>query len=221
MAELTKDYHNEVCETGQECIEFESRKDKRFITLSYTLTAGVKHQTYSLDGKAFLWNVDEMKSVSPSVGFELGLTIPRWSRIIGANVSLDVSKLTGEKDRLPTTNAYFKLKVDAIAIGNRIGIRLHPFKTSIKPYIEAGYYQSYLAGLKVEASIQRYEVDVVKEYKTDFANEASDFLFGYYVKAGVNIPLRKHQLSVYAYYQQAKNEENKFKTAGLSAGFTF
>ena len=221
LQSLTQQYHYDVCETGQECITFASRKDKGFIKLSYTLSAGAKFQTFSSGDIYYLQAMNPLKSFSPSVGLELGLVIPRWSRIVGANISVDISKLTGERDQLPAAGSYYKLKVDAIVIDNQIGIRLNPFKSKIRPYIEGGYYQTYLAGLSVDAFAQRYEGDAVKEHKVDYANDVSDFLMGYYGKIGVDFPLKNHWLSICGYYQQAKSEDTKLKTTGISAGFTF
>ena len=221
LQNLTKQYHYDVCETGQECITFESLKDKKYIKLSYTLSAGAKFHNFSFGEIYYLRTMNPLKSFSPSVGLELGLAIPRWSRIVGANISVDISKLAGERDQLPTAGSYYKLKVEAIVIDNQIGIRFNPFNSKVRPYIEGGYYQTYLAGLSVDAFAQRYEGNAVKEHKVNYADDIPNFLMGFYGKVGIDIPLKKHKLSICGYHQQAKSDDTKLKTTGVSAGFTF
>lgn len=222
LADLTKTYHYEICETGEKCIQFESLKDKKFITLSYTPTVGIKHHTYTSKGMNLSWALDKMQSLSPAVGIDVKLNIPRWSRLVGANVALDISKLKGKQDRLPSRNYYNKLDVDAYVIDNRIGLYFNLPLAKVRPFIEAGYYQNYLAGLEIIATTESIENETVREHKYDYAKEVSPFFWGFYGKIGVDILLKRHSLLLYGYYQKGKNSDSHtLQTAGVTAGFTF
>lgn len=92
MIELTKEYHNMVCTSGEECIEFITKPDKKYYKINYTIYLATD---YCLTYKKNYWNNYSKveNSVSPIIGAQINVSIPRWIKSLSFQADFSVSKL--------------------------------------------------------------------------------------------------------------------------------
>jgi hypothetical protein len=131
MIDITKEYHNQVCTTGEECIEFETRIDKKKIKLNFGIYAGYEW----ISKKNHYRNV---KCDAFVVGGRIGLSIPRWNKSISTLLDLSYTRNIGN---IEDYNLYFdyplisKFKLD-------YGFKYTYYKGIIRPTVETGISMS-------------------------------------------------------------------------------
>jgi len=84
MINIAKEYHNQVCTTGEECIVFETKEDKAYNLCKFSVYGGV--QSYF---------EEYVNVISPTIGGRLNVSIPRWKKKLSFQADLSISKIHG------------------------------------------------------------------------------------------------------------------------------
>jgi hypothetical protein len=127
MIDIAKEYHNQVCTTGEECIEFETKVDNKKMKFKFGIYAG-----YEWISKTN--NYRDVKCDAFVVGGRIELSIPRWNKSLSTLLDLSYTRNIGDIDEY---NYYFdypsisKFKFD-------YGFKYTYHKGIIRPTIEAG-----------------------------------------------------------------------------------
>jgi hypothetical protein len=128
MIDITKEYHKQVCTTGEECIEFETKVDNKKLKFKFGLYAGYdwisREKYYPSTAKlsAFVF------------GGRLEISVPRWNKSLSTFLDLSYTKNLGNSEDY---NYYFqyqtisKLKFD-------FGFKYTYHKGIVRPTVEAG-----------------------------------------------------------------------------------
>jgi len=223
LTKLTREYHYAVCTTGEDCIEFEAKPDKRYIRINFTVQAGIKANKFHFAGylKDNL-GLDKMNSATPSLGVELGFKIPRLSRAVSLQLGADVSYFKGERVISSNTSGYNMFQSEAFLLENHIGIRLTPFTGKVQPYFEAGYCHFILSGIELKNQSEEYKFGgVITETETDYSDDPPTLYPGWYGALGIYFPVNKHAISLSLSYQSTNRYEYKLNTIGANLKFTF
>lgn len=221
LAKLTREYHYAVCTTGEECIEFEAKPDKRFIRINISAQAGIKKYTFKFGDDLSYLNLDEMKSASPSMGVELGLRAPRISRIVSLHLGVEAGFFKGKRILNSHRNGYNTFQSETFILENHAGIRLDPFNGKVQPYLEAGYCQFILSGLKLNMKHETYKGDEIIETKSDYSDNPSTFYLGWYGALGVSYPVNQYYISFSLSYQSVSSSGYKLNALGATLKYTF
>ncbi len=221
LSRITKEYHYDTCDTGEQCIEFENKPDKHFFKLLFTVSAGVRIHTFKVDQNIFYWRIGTMKSISPSMTLSTNITIPRIGQSIGLQAEVELSKLVCQKDAFTTGDFYHKVNIDALVSDVRLGLRFRPFKGKIYPVIEGGGSYSKLWGLSADLSTQRIISSQFYEDESEISQGITKNFFGYYATAGLVINLPKNSLIIQGLYKQSTRKGDRLSTWGASLGYSF
>ena len=121
MIDFTKNYHNLKCTTNEDCIEFETKLDKKIIC-KFSIYAG--HQWFNYK------NYFDEKKVDKTfiVGGRVEFISPRWNKSISALLDLSYSKSTG------LANSDYSSSKFAIDFGGKYTYH----KGVLRPTAEAG-----------------------------------------------------------------------------------
>lgn len=218
FAELTKDYHYEVCETGEECIEFEAKKDSRYINIKFSARTGVKIMTFDVSPvyKA------KMKSAAPFVGVDADFSIPRLTRIFSVHVGVDASKFFAEKLKDISQSRFSKFVAESFLLDAKIGLRIKPFRGKIVPFLEGGFCNQFLIDRSIRTETEMFEISGIGTSEHDYNSIVPTSLRGYYVNAGLELKLNKtHTLSIMGGYYKGTDNAFYMETWSGGVGFTF
>jgi len=220
MISVTKNYHNLTCTTGEPCIEFVTKPDKRYIKCKFSIYGGVFPST-----------TDGIFHFFPIIGGQVNFSIPRADKSL--SISLDLS-WTGHP--LPISNPIkpervylgFALKQSALSL--MMGIRYTYHKGIIRPFVEGGVLFAYTKrdiiynyiGW-VEETGSNGETYMVERILYDSSNKLS-FSIGLNSFAGVNFKVgRDSFIFLSAGFIYAKNylcQDIQFYPR-LTLGYTF
>lgn len=103
MIEYTKEYHNQMCSSGEKCIIFENDYKKKFTKFIFSVYSGVELNTIKLNYNTPLSSIpggdikllSKMSSLSPVIGLGLNISNSRISRLINLKLDVNFSRLTG------------------------------------------------------------------------------------------------------------------------------
>ena len=85
MIKVAKEYHYQVCTTGEECIVFEAKKDKTGVAFKCSLYGGIQVYKGKYSGTI----------TSPVVGGKLNVIFPRLDKNLSFQADLAISKIQG------------------------------------------------------------------------------------------------------------------------------
>ena len=155
MIELTKDYHDNVCEDGTACIIFENDFKKKFIEFVYSVYGGVQFHRMLMDFDLVNQEVStNAYSIVPEIGGQITIFSPRFSTSLGLFGELSFSRQNGVKDffienTYSTTYVVYDYNVSRLT--GVIGLK-YLFQTAgkFRPVIEAGLCERGLISPKSE-----------------------------------------------------------------------
>jgi len=219
FVKLTKEYHYDVCETGEECIEFEAKRDPHYVKIKFTARAGAKIYTYDL------WRPQnmELKSASPYIGAEVDFSIPRLTRVISVQIALEGSKFSAEKLMGFANGKFNVLKGKSTVLDGKIGLKIVPFAGKVMPFVGGGFCQLFLISPDLKVSHERINYsNVIETSETTYNGITPKSYKGYYVNAGLLVNLnKKHVISITGGYQHNSHAYYSIDTWSMGLGFTF
>jgi len=192
MIDVVKEYHNEVCTTGESCIIFQNEHpDDKGIIAKISVYTGLQLSNYAFFNYRIYQPVTYTGSnVSPVFGAQINLMNPRWSKSFSVQFDVSLSQFKGDmpdkimryvgaghKDDVSEyTNEYGKLtSYKVLASSFRLGVKYIYPKYRIAPTAEAGAAYTQLGGELAKQQILR-----------------SNF-FGYYLAVGADYRIRTSQ----------------------------
>lgn len=126
LIEITREYHNAVCKSNEECIEFENRtKGRKGVQILFTPYVGVIQ--YHLLG------IDYTLKPELRYGISVEFVNRRWHGALSGIVDLSLSRLV-----MTPYNEVYKYNFTSMAISLKIGARLTYPKGKVRPFIEGG-----------------------------------------------------------------------------------
>ena len=203
MINVVKEYHDEVCTTGESCIIFQNEHpDDKGVRCKISVYGGLQISNYvftyqhtaTQPGDAGYKSTQIGGNVSPVLGAQINLMNPRWSKSFSIQFDVSLSQFKGDmpdkiiryvgngiKDDVPDdvkqyTTEYGKVtSYKAMASSLRLGVKYIYPKYRISPTVEAGVAYTHLGGKVVK-------YDMLRSY-----------LLGYYLGLGADYRIKTSQ----------------------------
>lgn len=210
IIKLTKEYHGLMCGTGEECIIFEGKRDKKYVNIKFAPYVGWASQSYT-----FLIGGDSKGSDISSVimGGEFNMVIPRWNKNISIIVDLSATKMKKDFPRAQYSNTI--IKMESWVFDMKMGLR-YQFDVSkrFKPTVDGGFLVSYVTN-----SSSNKVGDVAM---SQLWGNMNYLMAGYSFGIGLNVMTIKDQyLFVRADYRGRKGPYYDISGFRLCTGYAF
>ncbi|WP_051697761.1 outer membrane beta-barrel protein [Prevotella sp. 10(H)] len=222
LVELTKQYHDLTCTSGESCIVFENDYKRNFIPLKFSVYAGVQVASYSFLPEDRPYK--SMKSVSPVIGGLMSISNPRWSRWISFQADLSFSALKGAEDHLREQTYYDRYSFDAMMGTFKVNAKyIIPINSRFRPAIQGGggFMFLFASSSKLYTEHRYLGYLDVSEHKDSFL--PSDFYYGYNLAIGLDYMTKNNKSFfgqiVYEKYQD--KDRAKVDIFQLRLGYTF
>ncbi|GAB6012315.1 hypothetical protein [Viscerimonas tarda] len=224
MIKIARKYHEETCEPGQECIVYENEKpDKTYMKYRISVYGGIRFFNYQLSE---LPEFGDMKSTGPSLGVRSTLFLPRISSSLGFLFDLSLAKMNINEKYQPHPDwlgnvEYYVFKYNPILGSFKFGGVYQHKLDKIVLNAELAYGFSYLFKEKGYVYHETYNNTTTTEFLNQKPGSA------YYLAAGIDYPVMKtHFVFLRATYENsemllAKISNNRLKSCGIKAGYTF
>ncbi len=213
MITLAKDYHNQVCTTGEKCIVFETKSDEKFLKIKYSIYGGVENQ----DSESYGTNL------SPLFGGTMNFSVPRWHKSLSIQFDLNLAKLYKDNynenyydyhgNNLFTTYTAMKIA------GNLAGKYTYP-RGKFRPNIEVGINVGSWKFLEKVTDPEGNELHIYK-FANDHENLSLTFFNNYYAGIGLDLNLRKDQFISFNINYQIPLLSSDYNLLQLKLGYTF
>ena len=216
MIHLTKKYHDEVCTTGEECIVFETKVDKRYVKTQLSLYAGWQMLSYELTRFGVAHNS------SPMIGAQLNFSSPRWQKSLSLQVDISLSQFKGEKQLVDSYidgyfNRYFKYW--AMIAESKLGGKYTYPKEKIRPSAEVGIAFSYFFAT---SNTYHYETPWQTIHNEDYSQLiAPSRVLGYYAGMGLDYQLKNDHFLLFRISFDNEIHFNRKKAWQLKFGYAF
>lgn len=227
---VTKDYHDNVCTSGDKCIIFETKKDKQFTVKKITLYAGIQYYTFNLN---VLGNFPAINNAFPVIGGQLNLLAPRLAKSVSFQVDVALSGINGNTaydEKIYDGRIYHKIyDYKTLLSSNKIGVKYTHFNNKFCPTFEFGLSTILMFASSSTYSVANkynptyYEPEVSKDLLPDKA------LLGLYGAIGVDYVLANGKVfalrigyewheSFYSIFSQDRGSQ--IKAFSLKLGYT-
>lgn len=202
IIKITKDYHDNVCTSGEQCIIFETKEDKNYTNKRFSVYGGIQDYTLKLNetGGGVLSRLASIRSAFPIIGAQINLSVPRWKRSVSFQLDVAFSGINGEaispNKGSNFYSTYTEYKYKTLLSTNKIGVKYTYWSKKVRPSIEGG-----LSSIFLFASSSTYSVRY--NNKPDVVNISEDTYLpeggfgGYYAAIGVDYMLPDNK-SVFA-----------------------
>jgi len=223
MIELTRKYHEQKCNTGEECVVFENDYKRRFTRVNFIVYGGIENTKMTFkDADEIFFPVTNL---SPVIGAELCINDPRISKQFSLLIDVSMSKHNLVKD-IPlgtnwgTGNIHYKVKgyQPSLSIGTRYTI----FSGGISPFLEAGIGYSAFNGTSISYQVtykQSTQVINVEENESLYNNYC---MCSYNAGAGCNFRINdKHSIYWGVNYNKFFSRDLGFVLLQMKVGFAF
>ncbi len=134
MILFTKEYHDNMCETGEKCIIFENDYKKKFTKFDFVAFSGMELNEFSF--KAPLY--PNMYSLSPFLGVGVNISSPRLTPSVFLNLDASFSKVAGAFDYINVFTNYSVYKFNYYKTGLFGGLEYQYHEGKIRPAANAG-----------------------------------------------------------------------------------
>lgn len=142
MIVFTKDYHDQMCDSGEKCIIFENDYKKKFTKFNFTAFSGIEFNDIKFNDI----NLSKMLSFSPIVGIGLNISSPRLIKSVSIMVDAILSKIAGACD-YSNNLTYSQYSFSGIKSNFSGGLEYIYQKGKFRPAINAGISYSYFFNL--------------------------------------------------------------------------
>lgn len=184
MIVFTKKYHDQMCDTGEECIIFENDYKRKFIKFDYSFFTGVELNDLKLVYTYF----PSMLSISPVIGTGLNISSPRLMKSLYLNIETSLSAVSGVSDYIDNNQKYYRFNFNAGKIGFGTGLEYIYDKGRFRPAAGAGISLHKLFNLTENLKIN----DQVSSYRPLF----NTLTTGLKAELGVDYETSKDQFVV-------------------------
>lgn len=163
MIVFTKDYHEQMCDSGEKCIIFENDYKKKFTKFDFSAFSGLEFNDIKFnDINYFDINLSKMLSFSPIVGIGLNMSSPRLIKSISLMLDATLSKIAGACD-YSYNLSYFQYSFSGMKSNFSGGLEYIYQKGKIRPAINVGLSYCYFFGLNstLKTNTQFYENEIL------------------------------------------------------------
>ena len=131
IIDITKDYHRQICTTGEDCIVFTGTPDKNYYLFKFSVYAG-----YQIFLNSSLLNTQSLLA-----GGRLNVITPRFSEYISFQLDLSISQLSGKYSEIDNENNR-QYEYSQILVPLKFGFKYTFGKYKLCPSVELGgmYY---------------------------------------------------------------------------------
>ena len=225
MIEFTKEYHDQMCESGEKCIIFENDYKKKFTKFDFTAYSGVETNDLKMDynNYNYYYNFSNIRSVSPVLGMEMDISSPRFMKSVSLVMDLNFSDFAGTTDYTYSNSIYYRYHFSGVKSNFHYGIKYTYYKGKIRPTLEAGFSANYLFNLK---STFKKNYVYRGEPTSDLISEnellPSTTLTGYFAGIGLDYLLKNQHFIVARFlYSINTSVYDSNKTYQLKLGYRF
>ena len=203
MIDITKKYHAEMCTTGEECIQFETKPDT-YVKVKVSVYAGMQMQSYKMgkrvlmDDLAYPTKIDPdllpgLNSLSPGFGAQINLGIPRWHKSLSLLFDLSLSQFKDEQEREieEYINQFLRKRFSRTEINGwisscKLGGK-YTFQNNglFKPVIEGGFAANIMLA---SSYFYRTITNTTGVHSSVFLDKT--IMPGFFLNAGVDYPLK-------------------------------
>lgn len=208
--EFTKDYHEQMCDFGEQCIIFENDYKKKFTKCDFTAYSGFEFNNIEL----YAFSFPKMLSLSPVIGVGLNISSPRVMKSLSLMLDATLSKIAGAFDYSNSYMSYSQYNFSGIKSNWGGGLEYIYQKGIIRPTINVGFSYCYLFNLK----------STLKTDNQIFENEIliQNMSIGIKTGLGVDYKIRNDQfIIVKLIYSKHFNDFEYNDTYQLRIGYKF
>lgn len=210
IIEFTKEYHDRVCDTGEQCIIFEHDYKRSFIKVDYTISGGVDLYSIRLYEREIL----DAFSLSPVLTVGMSISSPRLLKSLFFNLDGSFSAISVDVDYLDIYNYYLRIGYRSLLAKLDAKLEYIYDKGRLRPAIGAGISTNLL--INPERTFQRNHGYIATEHLDPI------FMKGPVAGIGFDYHFREDQIIAlrlsYAYYQNDLIRNNTFQ---LKVGYKF
>ncbi|MDR0295516.1 MAG: hypothetical protein LBH91_04910 [Prevotellaceae bacterium] len=111
MINITKEYHAQVCITGEECVIYETKKDKAYNLFKFSVYGGIQLASEKPLGR----------TTFPVIGVGLNVSVPRFNKNLSFQVNLAFSKIhkTVSFDEKNSPECHYEYVQGALSAGGQ------------------------------------------------------------------------------------------------------
>lgn len=201
LAEFTKNYHNEICTSAEECIQFEYDRKESSIIVDIHVGVGAAYHSISITEWEKFGN---MTNIFPTLSVGADFRLPRLSNHFFIQSMLSLSYLKDEKMLKYKTGSLESFVADLQA-----GAAYSFNGSKLNPILQAGVL---LTGFFNSESSE--PIGVFQSMSGNFTLN-----FGYYAGARLEYPLKKGALLLDATFKYRPKSE--YSTIGVGIGYKF
>lgn len=210
MIVFTKDYHDQMCDSGEKCIIFENDYKKKFTVFDFSFYSGVELN----NTRIYIAEFTDMLSISPVIGADINVISPRISNSLNVTLGTSVSKIAGGCDFVTKNMVYSQYKFSGIKTNFSAGLEYIYPKGKIRPAINGGLTYNRFLNLK---STLTTDYDIF-ENKILIRNSTAGIKTG----AGIDYKIKDNQFIVFRLmYFRHFNLFDMNETYQLKLGYKF
>ncbi|NDV45933.1 hypothetical protein D0T49_02585 [Paludibacter sp. 221] len=220
MINLTKEYHDLVCTTDEECIVFENDYKKDRAKFDFSIYGGLNY--INLDYKASTPEVP-MESFCPMIGGNIKFSYPRWNKSLNLNLDLSLSGISYDSGYQYRTLYYYRCDIKSLIMKEKINIEyVYPKKSIIKPILNVGVgFNHFLNKKSSYDSFHRTTNELLKHRDDFFQTEVVYSCIN--LGAGLGYSLKNEGMLFlkFSYEQNFSKRTMFFRTTQLYIGYEF
>lgn len=200
LAGFTKEYHNEICTSAEECVQFEYDKNERSVLVDLHVGAGVGYHTLSIEE----WTkYGDMNCIYPTLNVGADFRIPRLSNHLLLQSMLSFSYLKAEKTLRKT------VWLESLVADLQVGAAYTFNGKKLNPIFQAGVLMTSFFNSKSSELI-----GIFQSLSGSFTIN-----LGCYAGARLEYPMHKGALFLDAIYKYRPS--SKYSTIGIGVGYKF
>lgn len=221
LSELTREYHNEICTSAEECVKFEYDKKERMIELKLHAAVGIAYYTLNASQLQEDWGFEEMAQIAYSVGVGVDMYFPRASNKFYTQFFLSYSPINMKKKNViyqkgSIQNPYC-YHLDATLINTQLGCAYRLGNKKWTPILQAGILCNFINGIKAGTNAI---IEDGSEWK-DYLFSTKQISWGVYGGITFEHPIKQHALYTNFNYQYSKNAILNLQTLNCRIGYKF
>lgn len=219
MIKLVKAYHDQTCESEEECVVFAGKGAQSSIKVKFSAYAGINYISSFEVAQMILVERDfTATKVTPVVGAQVNLYLPRLSNSVSFFADLSLSNLKGESKKV-TNSSDNILSFSTLVASLKGGFRYTYPKGKIRPMVEGGATYTGLFNKDLDFENNLTGAKDVRE------NQLAKGYLGIYLGAGVDFKLAKENFIfcrvVFEKNWYSTGSSHQVDIIGVRAGYTF
>lgn len=183
LIELTKDYHNYVCDY-EECIVYE--KTVTPIKIQFAPVVGINASSLDFD-KGFYSDFTYSQDINFAFGIQVNAVLPRVNN--GISVQLEV--LYNNNDIYGLYSDYYELFIDNNLLQSSLAIKYNFLSGKIRPSVGIGLAANFLLNTNIYALVDNIPGSPPKEQDIEETVHMTSNLFGGIAQLGCNYRIFK------------------------------